>query len=136
MLGYDRTCILPAIVLLRLCIMISPAAAANRANTGAIQAPAAPQCIVATALGPPWQPPGSFNYLQQITLNITNSGRSIVPVPYSLAVANPAYNAASQAFQWVIQSEAGGIISGVQDSCLCGVSMRVDVKSSTYAANH
>ena len=107
-------------LLLYICVMIGPASAARRANTGNFQAadhvhePA--QCIVTAALGPPWQPSGSSNHLQQITLTITNAAESKVPAPYSLAVANPAYRAASQAFQWVVASETaevGGVISGM-----------------------
>ncbi|KAK9865225.1 hypothetical protein WJX84_012206 [Apatococcus fuscideae] len=101
--------------MLLLASAFTSALAADRSRTAlpkAASKASPPQCIVSTNLGPPWQPPGSFTYIQQITLNITNAGPSIVPVPYSLAVGNPGYTGAAQAFQWIIQSEAGGIISG------------------------
>lgn len=117
-------------LILLLAIGISSTQAADRSRTATPKAASKaspPQCIVATTLGPPWQPPGSFTYIQQITLNITNAGPSIVPVPYSLAVGNPGYTGASQAFQWVIQSEAGGIISGELPDLLCADAAHVAV---------
>ena len=102
-------------LVLLLAVAVSYALAADRSRvprSRTTSRASPPQCIVSTALGPAWQPPGSFFYIQQITLNITNAGPSIVPVPYSLAIGNPGYTGASLAFQWIIQSEAGGIISG------------------------